>query len=67
MFVAYVSVRVRAEATRFFGVLSSWISKVRYCDVYTSGNMAVSTSTFEMLRMGVVKCRVYEFEFGNID
>jgi len=55
----------KAEATRVWVDRSSWISKVRYWELYTFGNMAERTSTFDMLRRGVDKYRVYEFEFGN--
>jgi hypothetical protein len=53
-----------AEATRVWVDRSSWISKVRYWELYTDGNMAERTSTFEMFRRGVDRYRVYEFEFG---
>jgi hypothetical protein len=43
------AVVTRAEATSVWVDRSSWISKVRYCELNTFGNMAERTSTFDTL------------------
>jgi hypothetical protein len=58
------AVVARADATSVWVERSSTISKVRYCELKTFGNMAERTSTLEMFRIGVDRYRVYEFEFG---
>ena len=57
------AVVTRADATSVWVDRSSLISKVRYCELKTFGNMAERTSTFEMFLIGVDRYRVYEFEF----
>jgi hypothetical protein len=54
---------VRAEATSVWVARSSTISKIKYCELKTFGNMADTSSTFDIFLMGVDRYRVYEFEF----
>jgi len=57
------AVVMRADATRVWVDRSSWISKVIYWELNTFGNMAETSSTLDMFRIGVDRYRVYEFEF----
>ena len=63
VFVEYVSATVRADATSDWVARSSTISKIKYCELKTFGNMADTSSTFDIFLMGVDRYRVYEFEF----